>query len=500
MKSRLLTFLLCLALACPVPGIAPVRAAGLPDLGEVAADELSPLEERRIGEEIMREFRRDPAWLDDPLVEEYIDRLGRRLAAASTDPSRVSGFFVIKDATLNAFAMPGGYIVVHTGLILAAESESELAGVLGHEVTHVTQRHIAQLVGKQSQSTMIMLASLLVAMLAARSNSQLSEAAVMAGQAGALQSQLGYSRDFEREADRGGLQTLEAAGFDVRGMAGFFGRLQRAGRLYENNAPAYLRTHPLTTERIADMENRVAGMRYRQVPDSDDFRYTRTRLRVQALPAAEALRAFTEWVDASPEDVSMRYGLALAQLRMGRLDEAGKGLDELRRRGANSPFIEMLAGELAMARHETGQAIKILEAARRTFPASMSIAYALADARINAGASASAVVELRRMLNGRNNDIRLWALLARAQTALGRRTAQHRAQAEVHALQGAYPAALEQLELARKAGDSDFYELSAVDARLREIRERVRETRRAGGNNGSGREEWNLTEKSTRAD
>lgn len=461
------TFVLlaCLAFAAP--------AADLPDLGDVAAGEFSPAQERQLGEEIMREVRHDPAWLDDPETEEYIDCLGQRLAAASADPSRRFEFFVVKDATLNAFALPGGYIGVHSGLILAAQSESELAGVLGHEIGHVTQRHIAQLIGKQKQLSMMMLASLLVALVA--NDSRASEAALAAGAAGTMQAQLAYTRDFEREADRAGLQTLEGAGFDARGMAGFFGRLQRASRLYENNAPTYLRTHPLTTERIADMENRVMNMRYRQVPDSADFRYVQARLRVMAMPAADMARTFAGLVAGSPGDMAARYGLTLAQLRLGRLDEAARGVDELRRRAEPSPFVATLGAELSVARRDYVAAIETLAAASRKFPSSRSVVYALLDAQIAGGRAADAEQGARRALVGHGGDIRLWQLLSRANAALGKRVAQHRAQAEVYVLQGAYRAAVEQLELARKTGGGDFYELSAADARLREIRDRMRD-------------------------
>ena len=460
-------------------------ASNLPDLGEVGVDDLSPAQERQIGEEIMREVRRDPAWLDDPETEEYINRLGQRLVEASGESGRAFEFFVVRDATLNAFAMPGGYIGVHSGLILAAQSESELAGVLGHEIGHVTQRHIAQLIGKQKQMTVVMLASILAA-IAAR-DSRMSEAAIAAGAAGAAQAQLAYSRDFEREADRVGLQTLEAAGFDARGMAGFFERLQRSARLYENNAPAYLRTHPLTTERIADMENRVMNMRYRQVPDSPDFGYVRARLRVQSLSASEAIRTFTGLVAGSPDDAAARYGLALAQLRLGHLEEAARALDELRRRAKPSPFIAILAGELATARRDTDTAVNTLSAAIKAFPENMSTVYALANAQIVGGRAQDAERSVRRALASRSGDIRLWGLLSRANATLGKHTAQHRAQAEVYVLQGAYRAAVEQLELARRAGDGDFYELSAVDARLREIRDRADEQRRAEQRRKSGR-------------
>ena len=480
---RIMRLFFAFAFLCGFAFNAP--AFNLPDLGEVGVEDLSPAQERQIGEEIMREVRRDPAWLDDPEIEEYINRLGHRLVAASEESWRAFEFFVVRDAMLNAFALPGGYIGVHSGLILAAQSESELAGVLGHEIGHVTQRHIAQLVGKQKQMTMVMLASILAAIAAG--DSRVSEAAIAAGAAGASQAQLAYSRDFEREADRVGLQTLEAAGFDARGMAGFFERLQRASRLYENNAPAYLRTHPLTTERIADMENRVMSMRYRQVPDSPDFGYVRARLRVQSLSAAEAVRTFSGLVAGSPDDSAARYGLALAQLRLGHLEDAARTLDELRRRAKPSPFIAILSGELATARRDTDTALNTLIAASKAFPESMSTVYALANAQIVGGRAQDAEQSVRRALASRGSDIRLWGLLSRANATQGKRTAQHRAQAEVYVLQGAYRAAVEQLELARRAGDSDFYELSAVDARLREIRVRADEERRSEQQRRSGR-------------
>jgi predicted Zn-dependent protease len=473
MMRRPIALMLSLALAFPA------HAADLPDLGDVGTSELSTAAERRIGEEIIRQIRwHDAAYLDDAEVEEYVNRLGSRLAAASNNPNQDFDFFVVKDPTLNAFALPGGYIGVHSGLILAAESESEFASVLGHEIAHVTQRHIAQIVGKQSQAGIAMLATLLVAILAARSNSQVSEAAIAAGSAGALQSQLGYTRDYEREADRFGLQTLEAAGFDVRGMPGFFERLQRGTRLYENNAPAYLRTHPLTFERIADMENRVSAMRYRQVPDSSDFGYVRAKLRAQTGVPADAVKDLENRVAQRPTDATLRYGLARAQMRAGRLDEATATLDKVRRDAAPSPFVDLLAAEILLARKDGAGAVRALEAAQKRYAASRSVAYALADAQILAGMPAAAASGVRQALSSRGGDVRLWQLLSRANAGLGKRTAQHRAQAEVYALQGSLPAAIEQLEIARKAADSDFYELSAVDARLRELKQRYREEKR----------------------
>ncbi|MBS0510822.1 MAG: M48 family metallopeptidase [Proteobacteria bacterium] len=473
MMRRPLALLLSLALAFPV------RAVDLPDLGDVGTSDLSTAAERRIGDEIIREIRwKDAAYLDDPEIEEYVNRLGHRLVAASDKPLQDFDFFVIKDPTLNAFALPGGHVGVHSGLILAAQSESELASVLGHEIAHVTQRHIAQIVGKQSQAGMAMLASLLIAVLAARSNSQVSEAAIAAGSAGALQSQLGYTRDYEREADRVGLQVLEGAGFDVRGMPSFFERLQRGTRLYENNAPAYLRTHPLTFERIADMENRVSSMRYRQVLDSSDFGYVQAKLRAQAGLPADAVKDLESRLAQQPRDATQRYGLARALMRAGRLDEAQAMLDKLRGDAPPSAFIEQLGAEILLARKDGAGAVRLLGTAQKRFPGSRSVGYALADAQILAGMPAAAASGVRQLLNSRGDDVRLWQLLSRADQALGKRTAQHRAQAEVYALQGSLPAAIEQLEIARREADADFYELSAVDARLRELKQRYRDEKR----------------------
>lgn len=473
MMRRPLALLLSLTLAFPV------NAYDLPDLGDVAASELSPATERRIGEQIISQIRwRDAAYLDDPEIEDYINRIGHKLAAVSSNPGLDFDFFVVNDPTLNAFALPGGFIGVHTGLLLAAQTESEFASVLGHEIAHVTQRHIAQIVGKQSQSAMLMLASLLVAVLAARSNSDVSQAAIAAGQAGAIQSQLGYTRAFEREADRAGLETLENAGFDVRGMPGFFERLQRATRMYENNAPAYLRTHPLTTERIADMENRAASMRYRQVVDSPDFGYARAKLRANAGQPADAVKDMENQVAQAPGDAAGGYGLARALFRAGRLDEAAKRLDAVRAKTPPSPWLVTLEAEIRLARKDGAGAIRTLEGAVRDFPSNRSLVYSLADARILGGQPGAAVEGVRRTLDNRQGDSRLWALLSRGYAALGKRTAQHRAQAEVYLLRGSLPAAIEQLEIARKAGDGDFYELSAVDARLRELKQRLLDERK----------------------
>jgi beta-barrel assembly-enhancing protease len=453
--------------------IPSVLADGLPELGEAAQADLPPQVEKRIGESAMREIRfREPAYLDDAEINGYLNRLGRRLTSKMEEGQQDFEFFALRDATLNAFAMPGGYIGVHTGLILAAQSESELAAVLAHEISHVTQRHLARMVSKQSQSQLASMLAMAVAILAARNNPEVAIGAAVTGQAAGIQSQLNYSRDFEREADRFGLQLLEKAGFDVRAMGSFFERLQKFGRIYENNAPGYLRTHPLTTERIADMDNRIQQRPYRQVADSIDFQLVRAKLRAQDGTVEDAV-ADLETQVREHKTISLfaaRYGLARAYLRAKNLDAADAQLAEIRRLRATSPMIELLAADLRSRRDDPAGAAKVLRLAATRYPQDRAIPRALIEALLDAHQADDA---LRLAVADRQTytaDARIYALEARAQAQLGRQLSQHRALAESYFLQGQLPSAIEQLQLAQKAPDGDFYERSQVDARLREMK------------------------------
>lgn len=453
-------------------------AEGLPDLGDSSQGDLSPQMERKIGETAMRDIRlRESTYVDDAEVTEYLNHLGTRLAAGMPDRQQEFEFFALRDPTLNAFAMPGGYIGVHTGLLLAAQSESELAGVLGHEMAHVTQHHIARLVGQQKQAGLMSLAALAVAILAARSNTDASQAALATGAAVGIQNQLNFTRDFEREADRIGIQSLQTAGFDPRAMAAFFLRLQQFGRLYENNAPAYLRTHPLTTERIADMENRAASYPRRQVADSAGFQLVRAKIRSQQGAPDDAVAEAQSLLQQrkSGAEGALRYGLTRAYLRANKLALARRELDALRNLRLTSPMVETLAAEVSMAEKDPAAAIQTLRQARQRSPQSRALGYALTTTLLDSGQAQEAQRRVADDLRTYPGDHRLWALQARTYTALGKRALAHRSQAEVYALQGQYAAAVEQLEIAQRSGDGDFYVLSAVDSRLRELRARQAE-------------------------
>src|SRR2546430_7285576 len=299
--------------------------SALPDLGSASDTELSPQMERRLGESIVRDMRRDPQFIDDPEVSEYLGSLGARLTEVMTGARQDFEFFGVRDASINAFALPGGFVGVHTGLLNAADSESELASVLAHEIGHVTQRHIARMLGQQKQMQIPVLAALAAAVLLGRSRPDLASGATAGVQAAAASAQLSYSREYERDADRVGLQSLVAAGFDPRAMAGFFEKMQRAQRVSDDSTlPGYLRTHPINTERIADAQNKVANLPYKQHPDSAEFHLVRAKLRAEAGDSHDALAHFERSVREGryANEAAARYGLVTALLRVRRNNDA----------------------------------------------------------------------------------------------------------------------------------------------------------------------------------
>jgi predicted Zn-dependent protease len=465
-------------------------AQNLPSLGDTERGELSPTMERKLGEQIMRDIRRDRDYLDDEPVLEYLNNFGASLLAARPEARGEAGydffFFAVRDPQLNAFALPGGFIAVHSGLVIAAQSESELASVMAHEIGHVAQRHIARMLGAQKQDMLIPLASLLLAVLAAHSNSDMSAAALMGGQGMAIQRQLNFSRDAEREADRVGFQILTDAGFDTSGMITFFGRVQNAGRLY-GDAPAFLLSHPLTTERIADIQARARSQRYKQRADSLDFQLIRARLHILQDPSTQGLRdaekAFENQLVSKnkTQTIAAKYGLAVVALRRGEPAKAQSLLQEVYGAAQSTPaalknqVLTSFSIDIKLAANEPADALKEAEAARTQFPISRGIAWQYADALIAAGRHDEAVRFLRDQAQLYRQEPQVLEKLAKAYAGQGKQALQHLALAESYAVAGSTMAALEQLTIARRAPDASFYDQSIIDAREREWKERRKE-------------------------
>jgi predicted Zn-dependent protease len=470
----------------------------LPDLGDSASDDLSPMTERKLGDEIMRQAHEAGDVMEDPEATEYLNQFGAGLVAHAGPRGAAQDFtfFFVNDPTVNAFALPGGYIGVNSGLIVATQSEPELASVMAHEMGHVIQRHIARAIAREKQTSMIALATMLLGMVAAvKSRSpDAGQAAMMAGQGYAIQDQLNFGRDAEREADRVGFQILQDAHYDVNAMTTFFGRLQQVTRIYETATPAFLLTHPLTTERMADIQNRVREAPYRQRPDSLDFHLVRARLRVLQDTTVQGLRdtrtAFEDQLKTRSfaNEAAVHYGLAVLLLKQNDAKGAQRELDEVKKRIATpDAIVANCAIDVKQALGDATGAIELAKAARAQFPESRMIAQNYADTLQQAGRDDEAIAYLRDQLRLYKSEPVLYELLAKSYAAKGDAMVSHRLLGEAYLHRGSIRAALQQMQIARTSApvDADFYEVSQIDARVRELQVRAEELRKAEKESGS---------------
>jgi len=472
MKKLSLLLLLCFS-PCAI-------SDGLPELGDASQTVLTPLQERQIGQQSMLQIRASKQYLDDAEINDYLNQLGYRLVENSAEPGLGFEFFTLDDYNINAFAMPGGFIGVNSGLLLTVQSESELAAVLSHEIAHVTQHHLARMIAGQRGDSLASMAAIAIAILAARNNSQASQAAITGMQAHIIQKQLDFTRTHEQEADRIGLDILQKSDFNTHAMPEFLDRLQKATRLLEGNTPGYLRTHPITSERIADIENRVQKQSYRLIADSLSFQLVRTKLIGAQKTAADAIAYFSDALGAQKHGnpIAQRYGLVNALLRNNEIERAMLELATLRGQAQNdptarnNPMIETLAGQVKRAAINDTDALAFYRNAVQNHPQHRALIYDYADLLLNSNQAETAVKLLTEQLIRHPSDTTLYNLQARSYAMQGKRFEQHQALAYSYAWQGNLYAAIEQLELAKQAGGS-FYQLSAIESDLRELREMV---------------------------
>lgn len=467
MKKLTLALLLCFS---PY-----VCGEGLPDLGDVSQATLTPLQERQIGQQSMLQIRASRQFLNDPEINDYLNQIGDRLVANSTEPSLEFEFFAVDDNTVNAFAMPGGFVGVNSGLLLITQSESELASVLGHEISHVTQHHYARLLNGTKNDGVASMAAIALAILAARNSPQTAQAAIVGAQARAIQNQLDFTREHEQEADRFGLEILQKSGFNTHAMPDFLERLQHATRLLEGNAPNYLRTHPITSERIADIENRVSKLPYLLLPDSLDFQLVRVKLIAAQKSTSDAIsyfdHALTDKKFGNP--VAQRYGLILSLLRKNDVARAASEMKILLASGEDNAMLTTLEGRVKSAAKDS-DTLDFYRSAVEDHPQHRALVYAYAEELLQTNQAQAASKLLSEKISSYPADTALYQLQARSYAQLGKQLEQHQALAYSYAWQGNLKAAIEQLEIAKRAGGS-FYQLSSIESDLRELRDMLDE-------------------------
>ena len=475
----------------------------LPDVGDSSSAALAPTDEKLLGARIMRDIRRDPDYSKDPVFYDYLNTIGQHLIATAKkqgiaglegEGSFLINFelFGVRDKSINAFALPGGYIGVHTGLIVSAETESELASVLGHEIGHVTQKHIARMFGQQGTNSMIALASIILAVVAASRNPNAAQGLAMGGQALAIQNQLAYSRDAEREADRVGFQILQAGGFDVQGMPDFFHRMQRANSIMESGVPGYVRSHPLTTDRIADMQDRVRGLSKPKVNSSVEFYLLKSRARlIQTISSSNypELKQLYESLARKGDPIKQlegNYGLALLSLKQQKITEAESYLQKSKvlmqtvsAQGSpvqrSSLSLESTAIDILFAKGQHAEGLKQIAQIKATYPQSRSLNILTIEGQLKTRQYEQAINWLKTQTRAQPENSIWWDLLARAYSQAGKKALSHAALAEKYVADGAWIGGIEQMRLAKLAGDADFYQSSEIDARARQIQDLYRQ-------------------------
>jgi predicted Zn-dependent protease len=469
--SRPGIFLLIGLLLSPAGQAASV-GGNLPDLGDESAAILSPLEERRIGEDFMRQARAHLDLLDDPELNEYLQDLGRRLTAGVEGLPEFH-LFLVNNPAINAFAVPGGYIGVHTGLLLATRSEAELAAVLAHETAHITQRHIPRMIAESQRISGPALAAMLASILIAASGHQGGEAAILLTTAGMAQHELNFTRAFEQEADRIGMNILNNAGYDARAMPGFFEQMEVLTRLYENNLPEFLRSHPVTGRRIAESRNHAESFPVRTNPDVSAFLHMQARLQVLGKKPQEALKLYRAKMDdrETPHQAADQYGYALALLANKRHEEARRETALLIKARADYVPYHILRAEIELAAGNKPAGLKTYSDAGRQFPASLALTQRHASALLKTGQPAQAQQLLDKAVRQQPKEPALYKMLASAAGESGKKMEAHRAYGEYYFLTGQPRAAIEQFELAIRFASNNFYYVSSLEARIKDIRE-----------------------------
>lgn len=457
--------------------LAPVGAlpenlySDLPSIGDSSSAAISPEQQKQLGAEMMRQLRQSGVVLDDMEITSYLNALGQRLTSNSDSGGQQFTFFVVNDPAINAFAGPGGYIGVNSGLILAAENESELAGVLAHEISHVTQHHLARAFEAQQGLSLPSMAAMLAGILIGTQNSQAGMAAISAVAAGGAQYQINFTRDNEKEADRVGIQTLAQSGYDPYGMPHFFERLQKNSRLYGSHPPEFLLTHPVTTNRIAEATSRAESFKGKRTQDSLDFQLIRAKLRVMEYnDPKQVFEDFQRYMDKSENAPPYKqYEYALLLSAVSRTNEAVRILEKLHR---NDP--DRIAYRLALANvYERGgnytQALKTYKDSLDLYPGDLTFLLPYASTLIVVNQAPRAYKLASDISKDQYSNPLVYKLLAQASEATGRKVEMHEAMSQYYYLNGYTRDAIQQLELAsREPGLSD-YDSARIEARQKEL-------------------------------
>jgi len=446
LKAVIVSLALCLP-ATENP-IAEERDIVLPDIGDPASAVLSRAEERQLGKIILGQIRNSFPIIEDPELNTYIQSLGTRLITEGLDSDLEFHFLLIDDPSINAFATPGGVIAVHTGLLTGASNESELAGVIAHEIAHVEQRHMARTYANAGTINIATALGVLASIAAGMLDPNLGAAGIQGTLAASAQAQLAFSRSNEREADRVGMQLLTAAGYNPNGMPSFFEKLQKANQLNAGPTLEFLSTHPVTLSRISDTRNRAEQLisqgRRQYLDDTETFQYAKARLVALGVsPTALIDKARKKELDRTES-----YAFAIALTRNGDTDEAISILNRLLQTDPDNLWLQLALAQAYMKSWRLPQAVELLQDINEIYPNQEAVVYYLAQSLLDQKRGSEALRVLDTIPVGRFSNPALYKLRAEAGAQAGQPWLSHEALADYYLQYGHYSAALEQLELA----------------------------------------------------
>lgn len=450
-------------------------ANNLPDLGNAASPILSPADELELGRSVLSELQTSLRISHDSVVNDYLSSLGHRIVATFSQSQLSFYFFTVLDPHINAFALPGGFIGVNSGLILATETESELAGVVAHEVAHVMQRHIARMYEHLGRVKLSTIAGLIASIIIATQNPEAGTGAMAATLAGGQQAMINFTREHEREADAIGIQAMVAGGYDPMGMPSFFHRMYQETRFYGKWIPEYLLTHPLSSERLITAKSRAQSFPYRQIPDSERFHLIKARLKVST---AKTPQDAVEYFENAIEKHTYRnrqgalYGLVLAYLNAGKPKLADNVLEELLRTSPHEPLFLLAKAEKLMYEHQTALAINELKQALQWHPKNFIVTTTLAHWLINVNQAHDAIKLIKKQRQYMPHKLELYFLLANAYTKIDRPFQAHLTQAQAYKMQGDIRSALRQLTIAKQLKNLSDKQRIQLDAQFKELEEK----------------------------
>jgi beta-barrel assembly-enhancing protease len=466
------------AAAPPVPLATDLPAEvtnELPDMGSPEAAVISHSDERQLGYMIVQQLRDQNALIDDPEINEYVNAIGDRLAAQSPDGAQGFQFFVVKDSVINAFAVPGGFVFINYGLILATDNESELASVLGHEIAHVTQHHIARAIRAESRQSMTTMAAMLAAILIGaigHGGGQVVEGGIAAAQGLAAQQQINFTRDEESEADRVGIGFLAGAGFDTNAMGDFFEVLSRQEGLAATYIPQMLVDHPVTTDRIAEARSRAAQFPPRKAQDSQSYALIRERVRVLTAPGdTDIEKVYAAKLAKGQKDMATRYGEALALMADNKPVEAEKILFELTREHEGVTMLHSALGQAEVKAGQTNDALGTFKRAVKLFPRNVPITVRYAESLVAAGNAKEAHAVLLDLFNNVPPTPEQIRLTANTASAAGDTGDAYYYMGEYQIAGGNLQLAAMQYQLALASPNLTQIQRQRYQARLDEVRE-----------------------------